>query len=273
VTHWDRMKERQENNSSMGIQHNNKTTKQNPLISRAKLDMTWYDMPTSRAQNNGGVDKNHWRNRGLNRIEFFDFLHKVFGLTDKDLLPQIFAQFDTNKSGQIEDLEWVECLAILLRGNLDDKIAYAFSVYDTNGDGYIARDEMQGMLKSCIARPSNEDDVDEAVKDIVEIVLKLMDKDHDFKVSKQDFRQSVQEEPLLLEAFGPVLPDDGKIEAFQNDIFAEVIDTQCYIDRKERKSHIKGPTYDRNSTSRAVSVRSDKENRNFKWSLGMFDLR
>jgi len=232
LSHWNRIRNRQPNSCQYGIGDSmNKSKLKNPLVKvNLKIKTALEEIGASTIN-----EKAHFCNRGLNRIEFYDFLHKDFGLTDKDLLPQIFSHFDTNKSGQIEDLEWVECLGILLRGSLDDKIRYAFAVYDTNGDGYIAREEMQGMLKMCIARPGNEDDIDEAVKDIVEIVIKLMDKDHDLKVSKADFQKSVQEEPLLLEAFGPVLPEENLVEEFENTVFAEVIEDRRYAESATKK--------------------------------------
>jgi Ca2+-binding EF-hand superfamily protein len=80
-------------------------------------------------------------------------------------------------------------------------------VYDLNGDGYISREEMFQMLKTSIIKQPSEEDPDEGIKDLVEIALKKMDKDHDSRLSFQDFHQSVLADPLLLECFGQCLPD------------------------------------------------------------------
>ena len=75
-----------------------------------------------------------------------------------------------------------------------------------------------------------EEDRDEGIKDLVDLVLKKMvrldaichsrplccaqDHDHDGRISLSDFETSVKADPLLLEAFGPCLPQTKHIEKF-----------------------------------------------------------
>lgn len=51
-----------------------------------------------------------------------------------------------------------------------------FEIYDLNGDGFIAREEMYTLLKPCLAKMSlsSDDDPEEGVKDLVEMVLKKL---------------------------------------------------------------------------------------------------
>lgn len=69
--------------------------------------------------------------------------------------------------------------------------------------------------KKLIKQPS-EEDPDEGIKDLVEIALKKMDKDHDSRLSLSDFQQSVQADPLLLECFGQCLPDQKVKQKISN---------------------------------------------------------
>jgi len=170
---------------------------------------------------NRGSGKSN-RTRGFNRNQFREILHKTFSLTEDLLMDRVFRVFDRNSDSLIDDIEWVEGLAIFLRGDLEDKIDYAFSVYDLNGDGYISREEMFQLLKTCLVRQPTEEDPDEGVKDLVELALKKMDNDHDSKLGKSDFKDSVLAEPLLLEAFGPCLPDEQAAEKFLEEMFAEL---------------------------------------------------
>lgn len=48
-----------------------------------------------------------------------------------------------------------------------------FSIYDLNNDGYISREEMFQMLKSTV-RPTGEEELDDYIKDLVEITIKMM---------------------------------------------------------------------------------------------------
>jgi len=151
----------------------------------------------------------------MERSQFRDVLHQKFDMTEDILMDRVFKAFDKDSDSIISIGEWVEGLSIFLRGTKAEQIDYAFMVYDLNGDGYISREEMFQMLKSCLIKQPSEEDPDEGIKDIVEITLKKMDKDHDSRLSRQDFEQSVAEEPLLLEAFGQCLPDEKCAEEFE----------------------------------------------------------
>ncbi|XP_048161629.1 EF-hand calcium-binding domain-containing protein 1 isoform X2 [Corvus hawaiiensis] len=156
---------------------------------------------------------------GFNRVVFRDTLHSAFGMTDDVALDRVFSIFDRDNDGCITVVEWVEGLEVLLRGTLDEKIKYCFQVYDLNGDGYISREEMFQMLKNSLLIQSADEEPDEGIKDLVEIALKKMDHDHDGKLSFTDFEKAVRDENLLLEAFGPCLPDIKSSMSFEQKIF------------------------------------------------------
>uniref|UniRef100_A0A8C2TFD5 Calaxin n=2 Tax=Coturnix japonica TaxID=93934 RepID=A0A8C2TFD5_COTJA len=158
---------------------------------------------------------------GFDRNMFRDTLHSTFGMTDDVVMDRVFRTFDKNNDNCISVVEWVEGLSVFLRGTLEERIKYCFEVYDLNGDGYISREEMFQMLKNSLIKPPSEDDGDEGIKDLVDIVLKKMDLDHDGKLSFADFEESVKNENLLLEAFGPCLPDLKSSTAFEKKTFRE----------------------------------------------------
>uniref|UniRef100_A0A3Q4ML62 Calaxin n=1 Tax=Neolamprologus brichardi TaxID=32507 RepID=A0A3Q4ML62_NEOBR len=145
--------------------------------------------------------------QGLDRGKFISTLHSIFGLTDDRMTGRVFRTFDKDNDSVVSMKEWIEGLSVFLRGTLDEKIKYCFSVYDLNGDNAISREEMLHMLKGRLIRQPNEEDPDEGIKDLVEIILKKMDYDHDGKLSFEDFEKAVKDEHLLLEAFGTCLPD------------------------------------------------------------------
>ncbi|XP_026867902.1 EF-hand calcium-binding domain-containing protein 1 [Electrophorus electricus] len=156
---------------------------------------------------------------GLDRGKFRNILHNTFGLTDDMIMDRVFRAFDKDNDSYISVKEWLEGLAVFLRGTLDEKIKYCFDVYDLNGDGYISREEMFHMLKNSLIRQPTEEDPDEGIKDLVEITLKKMDYDHDSRLSCDDFEKAVRDENLLLEAFGTCLPDAKSIQAFEQQAF------------------------------------------------------
>ncbi|VCX10555.1 unnamed protein product [Gulo gulo] len=111
-------------------------------------------------------------NFGLDRNAFRVILHNIFGMTDDMLMNRV-----------------------------------CFEVYYLNGDGYISREEIFDMLKNSLHQQSSEEETDEGIKELVDITLKKMDYDNDGRISFADFEKAVKEERLLLEVFGPCLPE------------------------------------------------------------------
>ena len=94
----------------------------------------------------------------------FAFLLQGFQKIYKQFFPQgdpsdfagyVFKVFDENKvtftqikvttvlqDGAIEFHEFIKALSITSRGNLDEKLHWAFKLYDLDGDGFITRQEM-----------------------------------------------------------------------------------------------------------------------------------
>ncbi|KAI6659935.1 Amphicalbin [Oopsacas minuta] len=142
----------------------------------------------------------------IDRPTFKEILHNDFDMTTLFFMERVFKAFDLDNDGFIDEIEWVKGLSIFLRGTIDEKIKYCFYVYDLNNDFYISREEMFHMLKTSMIKQPTEEDPEEGIKDLIELILKKMDLDHDGKLSPGDFEKSVQAEPLLLEAFGPCLP-------------------------------------------------------------------
>ena len=54
----------------------------------------------------------------------------------------VFRRLDPDENERISFREFIGALSITSRGSLEDKLNWAFGLYDTNGDGFITKEEM-----------------------------------------------------------------------------------------------------------------------------------
>lgn len=151
-------------------------------------------------------------NKNITRFQFSTIFHIVFGMPDSNLMPRIFHVLIGSAASTVAVTSWIKMMNIFLRGTLDEKIDYCFEVYDGQRKGELRRDQMMNLLRKTIFK-HEEEDVEEAVKDLVDIILTKMDLDHDGKISKNDFLEAVRADPEMLECFGQCLPDRAHVHA------------------------------------------------------------
>ncbi|XP_071663457.1 Kv channel-interacting protein 4 isoform X3 [Patagioenas fasciata] len=110
----------------------------------------------------------------------------------------LFNAFDTDHNGSVSFEDFVMGLSILLRGTVQEKLSWAFNLYDINKDGYITKEEMLDIMKAiydmmgkCTYPVLKED----APRQHVETFFQKMDKNKDGVVTIDEFIESCQKNP------------------------------------------------------------------------------
>jgi len=100
------------------------------------------------------------------------------------LLERILQIFDKNKDDEIQFEEFISVLSTLSdKGTKEDKLKFAFQVYDIDGDGYISNGELFRVLKMMVGTNLT----DTQLQQIVDKSVLEGDKDDDGRISFEEF--------------------------------------------------------------------------------------
>ncbi|XP_015188780.1 PREDICTED: EF-hand calcium-binding domain-containing protein 1-like [Polistes dominula] len=154
----------------------------------------------------------------MTRSVFRDIFHSGLDFTENIrhlLIDRIFSTIDKTTSLQIRMGDWIEALSIILRGSLDERIHFAYKVYDLLKTNRLKKEQMFPLMRGCLIAYSPDEDPDDGVKDLIDLVIKKIDIDRDGYVSEEDFCTAVKEKgEFLLECMGPVFPSRDARHSF-----------------------------------------------------------
>ncbi|KAG9780031.1 hypothetical protein KCU88_g3885, partial [Aureobasidium melanogenum] len=104
-------------------------------------------------------------------------------------LCRMIAIFDEDGGGDVDFQEFVLGLsAFSSKGNKEEKLKFAFKVYDIDRDGYISNGELFIVLKMMVGSNLK----DQQLQQIVDKTIMEADKDGDGKISFEEFTQMVE---------------------------------------------------------------------------------
>ncbi|KAJ3046428.1 Calcineurin subunit B [Rhizophlyctis rosea] len=104
------------------------------------------------------------------------------------LAQRLLAVFDGDGSGDIDFKEFISGLsAFSAKGNKDEKLKFAFQVYDMDRDGYISNGELYLVLKMMVGNNLKE----AQLQQLVDKTIMEADTDMDGKISYEEFAKMV----------------------------------------------------------------------------------
>lgn len=94
--------------------------------------------------------------------------------------------------------EFISSLSVTTRGTLEEKLQWAFSIYDIDGDGYITQNELFSILRAIHKMVGAIDDR-RLTKTNVTRLFEKMDKNHDGSLSLEEFVSGAKEDELFVQ--------------------------------------------------------------------------
>ncbi|CAF0962866.1 unnamed protein product [Rotaria sordida] len=138
----------------------------------------------------------------LTSDEFQKIYAQIFPAGDSSAFAKhVFRRFDADRNQQISFREFLTALSITSKGDLEEKLNWAFGLYDTNGDGFITKDEMleiitaiYQMVGSVIKMPEDESTPEKRTNKI----FNIFDSDHDGKLTREEFIRGAKSDSSII---------------------------------------------------------------------------
>lgn len=170
----------------------------------------------------------------------------------------MIAIFDEDGGGDVDFEEFVSGLsAFSSKGNKEQKLQFAFKVYDIDRDGYISNGELFIVLKMMVGSNLK----DQQLQQIVDKTIMEADLDGDGKISFEEFQKMVENTDVSMSmTLGEFWSEDGFLLRLWNISCADLVLPQ--INSKElRRDHGRIPYHESRHTAGSISLPANNNSR------------
>ncbi|KAG7956298.1 hypothetical protein I3843_11G117400 [Carya illinoinensis] len=139
----------------------------------------------------------------LFNVTEIETLYKLFmklssSIVSDGVISKIFQLFDSKHDGVIEFEEFVRSLSVFHpEASQEEKVAFAFQIYDIWKSGFIEREEVKEMLLEFL-KDSDMFLSDDIIESIIEKTFEEADMKRDGKIDMEEWKEFVSRNPSIL---------------------------------------------------------------------------
>ncbi|KAH8242863.1 hypothetical protein KR032_002614, partial [Drosophila birchii] len=142
--------------------------------------------------------------RQITSVQFGKIVIGFQQLYDMDVVDRIVTLI-TGDRKNVTPMEFIQYMIIIMTDDIEQKMEFAYMVYDKNGMG-ITRDIISNAVEKFF--PGDDDEVLEMRMDMVEFLIFKFDEDQDGVITFEEYKSIVLRQPKLLEFLGPIFPSN-----------------------------------------------------------------
>lgn len=127
-------------------------------------------------------------------------LKAALGLKSEYLARRVMAGFDLDWNGVITQQEFMEGVRKLILGTDQEKLMFAFRVYDHDGDGTLSREELYRMVAMSLSESSVTESPTQSSQAVAHALFEKADVNRDGRITFDEFVAVVRRYPAVLRA-------------------------------------------------------------------------
>jgi len=136
----------------------------------------------------------------IGKEEMIKLYKKVYPKGDPTaVVEEMLRVYDTDKDGTVDFREFLTGLsAANTQASEDNKLKFAFEMFDADGSGYISNAEMHRLVRA-LYKAQAYGKYDEAVADTVgSLMFQQLDKNRDNRISATEFVEGARKDPSIM---------------------------------------------------------------------------
>ncbi|XP_059217373.1 calaxin-like isoform X1 [Stomoxys calcitrans] len=142
--------------------------------------------------------------------QFNNLFFVLFKINDMQIIERTLKLITSESQKDVDPLAWVKLLSVFLSSDLEQRMQFAYQIYDVGGKGALTRLMVSLAVENFFAI-DDEDELNELRTDMVELIFRKFDVDKDGIISYDDYSNVVRKQPMLLEFLGQCFPNTNDL--------------------------------------------------------------